>query len=179
MVIYHSGLEKYPRGRRGSPAKGVGGVEPRSGSNPDFSAKKQNPRHRRGFCFLKTCNRDLNPRALGKAPGAPCNPRRPAPQGRSNPDFSAKKQRLRHTAGAHVGLIAFCRDGTTFGSCRFPFHPFIQRNKAHRIEADLDRMHVSANRGKSMAVKGHTFQGGSLLKEKGEINRSLLFFPEQ
>ena len=129
--------------------------------------------------FSVTQIRDLNPRALGKAPGAPCNPRRSAPQGRSNPDFSAKKQRLRHTAGAHVGLIAFCRDGTTFGSCRFPFHPFIQRNKAHRIEADLDRMHVSANRGKSMAVKGHTFQGGSLLKEKGEINRSLLFFPEQ
>ena len=32
-------LEKYPRGRRGSPAKGVGRVERREGSNPSFSAK--------------------------------------------------------------------------------------------------------------------------------------------
>ena len=43
MLRYLSGLEKYPRGRRGSPAKGVGGVEPRSGSNPDFSANKAAP----------------------------------------------------------------------------------------------------------------------------------------
>ena len=33
-------MEKYPRGRRGSPAKGVAGVEPGPGSNPGFSAKK-------------------------------------------------------------------------------------------------------------------------------------------
>ena len=33
---------------------------------------------------------DSNPRALGKAPGAPCNPRRPAPQSRSNPLSRAK-----------------------------------------------------------------------------------------
>ena len=31
-------MEKYPRGRRGSPAKGVGRVERRPGSNPGFSA---------------------------------------------------------------------------------------------------------------------------------------------
>ena len=31
-------LEKYPRGRRGSPAKGVGRDERREGSNPSFSA---------------------------------------------------------------------------------------------------------------------------------------------
>ena len=31
--------EWYPRGRRGSPAKGVGGQKPREGSNPSHSAK--------------------------------------------------------------------------------------------------------------------------------------------
>ena len=31
-------MEKYPRGRRGSPAKGVGWVNWREGSNPSFSA---------------------------------------------------------------------------------------------------------------------------------------------
>ena len=36
----NSDLEKYPSGRRGSPAKGVGRVERREGSNPSFSAKK-------------------------------------------------------------------------------------------------------------------------------------------
>ena len=35
----NSDLEKYPSGRRGSPAKGVGRVERREGSNPSFSAK--------------------------------------------------------------------------------------------------------------------------------------------
>ncbi len=34
-----SSLEKYPRGRRGSPAKGVGWDNCREGSNPSFSAK--------------------------------------------------------------------------------------------------------------------------------------------
>ena len=32
-------LQKYPRGRRGSPAKGVGCVKRREGSNPSFCAK--------------------------------------------------------------------------------------------------------------------------------------------
>ena len=32
-------MEKYPRGRRGSPAKGVGCDKCRPGSNPGFSAK--------------------------------------------------------------------------------------------------------------------------------------------
>ena len=34
-------LRKYPRGRRGSPAKGVGCDKRREGSNPSFSAKRQ------------------------------------------------------------------------------------------------------------------------------------------
>ena len=34
-------LQKYPRGRRGSPAKGVGCVKRREGSNPSFCAKKK------------------------------------------------------------------------------------------------------------------------------------------
>ena len=33
-------MEKYPRGRRGSPAKGVVRDERSEGSNPSFSAKK-------------------------------------------------------------------------------------------------------------------------------------------
>ena len=36
-----SDTEKYPSGRRGSPAKGVDGVEPCEGSNPSFSANKR------------------------------------------------------------------------------------------------------------------------------------------
>ena len=38
------GLEKYPRGRRGSPAKGVVRLKRSEGSNPSFSAM------RRSFC---------------------------------------------------------------------------------------------------------------------------------
>ena len=34
-------LQKYPRGRRGSPAKGVGCVKRREGSNPSFCAIAQ------------------------------------------------------------------------------------------------------------------------------------------
>ena len=41
------GMEKYPRGRRGSPAKGVGCDKRRPGSNPGFSAK---PPKRAVFC---------------------------------------------------------------------------------------------------------------------------------
>ena len=33
--------EKYPRGRRGSPAKGVGRLKRREGSNPSFSATSE------------------------------------------------------------------------------------------------------------------------------------------
>ena len=44
--------------------------------------------------FLFGLSGELNPRALGKAPGAPCNPRWPAPQSRSNPLSRAKKNRL-------------------------------------------------------------------------------------
>ena len=36
-------LRKYPRGRRGSPAKGVGCDKRREGSNPSFSAKDKTP----------------------------------------------------------------------------------------------------------------------------------------
>ncbi len=41
VLLYFSGLEKYPSGRRGSPAKGVAGVEPGPGSNPGFSASEK------------------------------------------------------------------------------------------------------------------------------------------
>ena len=43
-------LRKYPRGRRGSPAKGVGRQKRREGSNPSFRASKK--RHPKGCLFL-------------------------------------------------------------------------------------------------------------------------------
>ena len=42
--------EKYPRGRRGSPAKGVVREKRSQGSNPCFSAKKTR-RFSSGFCY--------------------------------------------------------------------------------------------------------------------------------
>ena len=58
------------------------------GSNPTLSAKKCS--HRQvGTFFADT--QDSNPRALGNVPGARFNPRRPAPQRRSNPTLSAIK----------------------------------------------------------------------------------------
>ena len=46
--IFSFGMEKYPRGRRGSPAKGVVRDERSEGSNPSFSAK-QKPCNRNGY----------------------------------------------------------------------------------------------------------------------------------
>ena len=48
------GMQKYPSGRRGSPAKGVGRVERREGSNPSFSAKKKSlePQWFKAFSFV-------------------------------------------------------------------------------------------------------------------------------
>ena len=43
-------LEKYPRGRRGSPAKGVVRVNRSQGSNPCFSASKSSTLKRVLFC---------------------------------------------------------------------------------------------------------------------------------
>ena len=61
------------------------------GSNPTLSAKKCS--HRQvGTFFADT--QDSNPRALGNVPGARFNPRRPAPQRRSNPTLSAIKNVL-------------------------------------------------------------------------------------
>jgi len=52
-----------------------------------------------GGCWGFDLNlRDSNPRALGKAPGALCNPRRPAPQRRSNPFTRTKEQAAPHGA---------------------------------------------------------------------------------
>ena len=54
-------LEKYPRGRRGSPGKGVGRENRREGSNPSFSAQKDEMNRRdlqmrfvSFFCSLKS-----------------------------------------------------------------------------------------------------------------------------
>ena len=51
------GMEKYPRGRRGSPAKGVVRDERSEGSNPSFSANNK-PCNRNGYrvcCMLFLC----------------------------------------------------------------------------------------------------------------------------
>ncbi len=45
--------EKYPRGRRGSPAKGVVREKRSQGSNPCFSAKKPSPKIRVGLFFVE------------------------------------------------------------------------------------------------------------------------------
>ena len=47
-------LQKYPSGRRGSPAKGVGGQKPREGSNPSFCAKKR--RFLKAVAFFVFCS---------------------------------------------------------------------------------------------------------------------------
>ena len=57
---HHSAVEKYPSGRRGSPAKGVGWDNRRPGSNPGFSASSRFHRKRdflsylTAMCFPKT-----------------------------------------------------------------------------------------------------------------------------
>ena len=38
VILYRKYLEKYSSGRRGAPAKGIGRVNRREGSNPSFSA---------------------------------------------------------------------------------------------------------------------------------------------
>ena len=48
FIFFSFGMEKYPRGRRGSPAKGVVRDERSEGSNPSFSAK-QKPCNRNGY----------------------------------------------------------------------------------------------------------------------------------
>ena len=45
--------EKYPRGRRGSPAKGVGRLKRREGSNPSFSATSERVMLVPIFYFIK------------------------------------------------------------------------------------------------------------------------------
>ena len=40
-IIYKLDRRKYPRGRRGSPAKGVAGLKPGEGSNPSFRATSE------------------------------------------------------------------------------------------------------------------------------------------
>ena len=55
----NSDLEKYPSGRRGSPAKGVVGDEPSPGSNPGFSAKKERLlRKQKAFLFSSALMQD-------------------------------------------------------------------------------------------------------------------------
>ncbi len=79
-----------PLGRERVGTSGVPGARRRpGGSNPSRRAKKCS-RPIWGRLHFSFVNGDSNLRALGKAPGAPCNPRWPAPQGRSNPSRRAK-----------------------------------------------------------------------------------------
>ena len=57
FFLIHNGTDSewYPRGRRGSPAKGVGVQKAREGSNPSHSAMKETSfvyRGKRGFLVL-------------------------------------------------------------------------------------------------------------------------------
>ena len=68
-------MQKYPRGRRGSPAKGVGGYKPCEGSNPSFCATSK----RRTFVRLLLMHMGVEPGALRDVPVARLNSRWPAP----------------------------------------------------------------------------------------------------
>ena len=59
-------MRKYPSGRRGSPAKGVGRQKRREGSKPSFRAKPRKPCDRKAsgvFFFRCRCARQKNARA--------------------------------------------------------------------------------------------------------------------
>ena len=58
------GTEKYPRGRRGSPAKGVVRVNRSQGSNPCFSASKNLNRTLGLGSFYAITRRNLEPRPI-------------------------------------------------------------------------------------------------------------------
>ena len=67
-------------------------ARPQAGSPVRVTKTRRSHRKVRSFCFAFF--RDSNPRALGKAPGAPCNPRWPAPQGRSSPRTRTTSEEL-------------------------------------------------------------------------------------
>ena len=71
-----------------------------SGSDLEFCAspKRMTPPKVGSFLFVFYHRRDSNPRALGKAPVAPCNPRWPAPQRRSSPVRVSKRARCKNAS---------------------------------------------------------------------------------
>ena len=96
--------EKYPRGRRGSPAKGVVREKRSQGSNPCFSAKQNGQANSLvRFCFTTLNNRDFARR------GASCRLRRePRLAGVRHHNQVACAERNRHSgrAVAHYFLPA-------------------------------------------------------------------------
>ena len=96
--------EKYPSGRRGSPAKGVVREERSQGSNPCFSAKQNGQANSLvRFCFTTLNNRDFARR------GASCRLRRePRLAGVRHHNQVACAERNRHSgrAVAHYFLPA-------------------------------------------------------------------------
>ena len=66
-IIYKLDRRKYPRGRRGSPAKGVAGLKPGEGSNPSFRAttsSRTSYRSRRRFFVPNKRHRSFTPSLL-------------------------------------------------------------------------------------------------------------------
>ena len=78
------GLEKYPRGRRGSPAKGVVRDERSEGSNPSFSAKQKSTQRGGLLLWCEAGGREAAPcRARNEAPARRRVCRRPTANGGS------------------------------------------------------------------------------------------------
>ena len=84
--------EKYPRGRRGSPAKGVVRENRSEGSNPSFSAKQRHSPNGECFCLAEFLWRiwTAMERCLWQEERH-CAPRARERE-RANPSFSAKQQ---------------------------------------------------------------------------------------
>ena len=83
-------MQKYPRGRRGSPAKGVGVYKAREGSNPSFCARKHGHSFDHVFAYnlyLRKLNRESYRSGHN---GAVLKTVRGQPHRGSNPLLSAK-----------------------------------------------------------------------------------------
>ena len=95
----------------------------RGGSSPPSRTKKEMTAYRRSFFFLYPG--DLNPRALSKPPGEACNPRRPAPQRRSNPALPATSKQHHEVIGRRRRrpIDRWC--------CFFQLRLYISRHQCH------------------------------------------------
>ena len=119
----NSVLQKYPRGRRGSPAKGVGCVKRREGSNPSFCARKDTLKNSGCLLLFKflTSKWDLNGSAMNQSTvGTENRPslRRSAGQ---DPSFCAKKRLWTSRVSFIFLFLSWKRDlNGTEASCSGP-----------------------------------------------------------